>query len=91
MWKLAATGAALLAAGAVQFAAYLNRAPTLEDYLAFRCGPSEQARLIGSTGHTLASLGHCWGCFAMAIGAGLVLLALFIGLARNRRPAWHVS
>ncbi len=54
MWKLVATGAGLLVLGAVKFAAYLNRTPTLEDYLAFRCGPSEQALLTGSAGHALA-------------------------------------
>lgn len=90
MWKLAATGSALLIAGAIKFVAYLSRVPTLEDYLAFRCGPSEAARLSGSIGHTLVNWAHCWGCYAMALGAGILVLAVFRMIARPdasaRRP-----
>lgn len=91
MWKLAATGAALLIAGAVKFTAYLNRTPTLEDYLALRCGPSEQASLAGSVGHTLLSWAHCWGCYAMAAGAAMLVVALIMTLAQRRFDGWRAN
>jgi len=91
MWKLAATGAALLVAGAVKFTAYLNRTPTLEDYLAFRCGPSEQASLAGSVGHTLLSWAHCWGCYAMMAGAVMLLLGMFMALFQHRPDGWRAN
>ncbi len=89
MWKLAATGAALLIAGAVKFMAYLNRTPTLEDYLALRCGPSEQASLTGSVGHTLLNWAHCWGCYAMAAGAALMLFAMLATMVQRRPEGWQ--
>lgn len=89
MWKLAATGAALLIAGAVKFTAYLNRTPTLEDYLAFRCGPSEQASLAGSVVHTLLNWAHCWGCYAMAAGAALMLFAMLATMVQRRPDGWQ--
>lgn len=91
MWKLAAAGAALLIAGAVRFAAYLNRTPTLEDYLAFRCGPSEQMSLASAAGHTLLNWAHCWGCYAMAAGAALLLMAMLAALAQRRRDGWQAG
>ena len=91
MWKLAATGAALLIAGAVKFTAYLNRTLTLEDYLALRCGPSEQASLAGSVGHTLFSWAHCWGCYAMAAGAAMLVVALIMTLAQRRFDGWRAN
>ena len=72
MWKPAATGSALLVAGALQLAAHLNRAPTLEDYLAFRCGPPGAGQDVTALAHLLGPAGHCWGCYAMAAGAALV-------------------
>ena len=89
MWKLAATGAALLITSAVKFTAYLNRTPTLEDYLAFRCGPSEQASLVGSAGHTVLNWAHCWGCYAMAAGAAMLILAMIAALSQRRRVGWR--
>lgn len=75
MWKPAATGSALFVAGALKFAEHLNRVPTLEDYLAFRCGPSGTGQDVSALGHFLGSAGHCWGCYAMAAGAALVALS----------------
>lgn len=75
MWKLAATGGVLLIAGAAKFADHLNRVPTLEDYLAFRCGGTGMAAEPGTLGHALLSAGHCWGCYAMALGAGLLAVS----------------
>lgn len=83
MWKLAATGAVLLVAGAVRFSYFLNRTPTLEDYLAFRCGPSEAARLGVPGGHWLSAWAHCWGCPAMAAGAALLMLACVLALRQR--------
>ena len=91
MWKFAATGAALLVAGAVKFTTYLNRTPTLEDYLAFRCGLSEQASLAGSGAHTLLNWAHCWGCYAMAAGAATLLLAMFMALFQRRLVGWRAN
>jgi hypothetical protein len=75
MWKWMMSGLALLVAGSVRFAFHLNRTPTLEDYLTFRCGG--QAAGTGSAFHidALASAGHCWGCYAMAIGAAMIVAA----------------
>lgn len=74
MWKWMISGLALLVAGSVRFAFHLNRSPTLEDYLAFRCG----GQSAGSSGafhiDALASAGHCWGCYAMAIGAAMIVV-----------------
>ena len=75
MWKPAATGSALFVAGALKFAEHLNRVPTLEDYLAFRCGPSGAAQDVSALGHFLGSAGHCLGCYAMAAGAALVAVS----------------
>lgn len=75
MWKPAATGSALFVAGALKFAEHLNRIPTLEDYLAFRCGPSGAGQDVSALGHFLGSAGHCWGCYAMAAGAALVAVS----------------
>ncbi len=75
MWKLVTTGGALLIAGAAKFADHLNRVPTLEDYLAFRCGGTGSVAEPGTWGHALLSVGHCWGCFAMALGAGLLAVS----------------
>lgn len=81
MWKQAAAGAALASAGAIKFSQTLaeaGREAELAAYLAFRCGAGE----AGATGgdplaHSLLGLApHCWGCYAMAVGAGLLLFAL---------------
>lgn len=85
MWKLTAAGGMLLTGGAIRFAAFLNRVPTLEDYLAFRCGPSQVARMPLSTGHVMLDWAHCWGCYAMAAGAGILALSL-IRMAVQTRP-----
>ncbi len=77
MWKSATTGLVLLGAGAAKFTEHANRAPALEDYLAFRCGPGASALDAGTASHTLLSNLHCWGCPVMAIGAGLVAFAIF--------------
>ncbi|MEQ9505241.1 MAG: hypothetical protein RLO80_03145 [Hyphomonas sp.] len=87
MWKLAATGGVLLIAGAIRFAAFLNRVPTLEDYLAFRCGPSEAAQMSGSAGPLLLNWAHCWGCYAMVAGAGILALSMFWMAVQRRRQA----
>ena len=71
MWKWMISGLALLVAGSVRFAFHLNRTPTLEDYLAFRCG-GETAGAFHID--ALASAGHCWGCYAMAIGATMIVV-----------------
>ncbi|MFN7056686.1 hypothetical protein [Hyphomonas sp.] len=89
MWKQALAGAALTGAGALKFSQTLaeaGREAELAAYLAFRCGAAE----TGSDPLTHSLLGlapHCWGCYAMAIGAGLMLFALVRlpeRLSRNR-------
>jgi hypothetical protein len=74
MFKLAAAGLAIFLAGAIKFALHLGRSPTLEDYLALRCGGPEASESLLFP-HGLFSLAHCWGCYAMAAGAALLALA----------------
>lgn len=76
MWKIAALGAGLAAAGAVKFNATLaeaGRQATLQDYLAMRCAGVAET----TAGHSVLaqSLMHCWGCYAMAAGAAFLLFA----------------
>jgi hypothetical protein len=91
MWKPAATGSALFGAGAIRFSEHLNRVPTLDDYLAFRCGLSGAAQDGSALGHMLTSAGHCWGCYSMAAGAALVAVSAWrwarkpASVARPRR------
>lgn len=75
MSKLAAAGLAIFVAGAIKFALHLGRTPSLEDYLAFRCGGADTA---GSAllNHSVLNWAHCWGCYAMVAGAALLVLAL---------------
>ncbi len=87
MWKTAATGGVLLIAGAARLAEHINRAPTLQDYLAFRCGSDSQAFGPGTLDHTLLSIGHCWGCYAMALGAALLLFAALRATHPARKSA----
>ncbi len=84
MWRTAATGGVLLIAGAAKFAEHLNRVPTLQDYLAFRCGAANPAFEPGTLGHTLLSPGHCWGCYAMALGAGLLAVSVWQAIRRGQ-------
>ncbi len=88
MLKIAAAGGALIVAGGTQLAHHLNRPMTLVDYLAFRCGTADTSLATGATGHALSALGHCWGCYAMAIGAGLLAFAAWraLGLQRPGSP-----
>jgi hypothetical protein len=81
---------AVFLAGAVRFALPLGRSPTLEDYLAFRCagsGGADSAVLP----EALLSLGHCWGCPAMAAGAGLMVWAAVLAVFSGQRRAggWY--
>jgi len=77
---------AVFLAGAVRFALAPGRSPTLEDYLAFRCaggGGADSAVLP----EALVSLGHCWGCPAMAAGAGLMVWAAVSPALSGQRRA----
>jgi hypothetical protein len=78
MLRQAAAGAAIAAAGAIKFSQTLaeaGREGELAAYLALRCGAGE----AGASAVTHSPLGlalHCWGCYALAVGAGLALFAL---------------
>lgn len=74
MLKWMFSGAALLVVGAIKFALYLGRTPTLEDYLAFRCGASTNAASGALHVDGLLPFAHCWGCYAMAAGAAILLV-----------------
>jgi len=87
MWKSATTGLVLLAAGGAKFAEHASRAPTLDDYLAFRCGRGASALDAGTASHMMLSDLHCWGCPAMAIGAGLVAFAAVRAVRPSPRRA----
>lgn len=84
MFKLAAAGLAIFLAGAIKFALHLGRSPTLEDYLAFRCGGPEASESL-LLPHALFSLAHCWGCYAMAAGAALMAWMAVSQLASARK------
>lgn len=86
MFKLAAAGLAIFLAGAIKFALHLGRSPTLEDYLAFRCGGPEASESL-LLPHALFSLAHCWGCYAMAAGAALMAWVAVSQLASARKQA----
>ncbi|MFN3314401.1 MAG: hypothetical protein ACK46Q_13170 [Hyphomonas sp.] len=90
MWKLAITGAALTAAGAGKFSQTLaeaGRQAQLADFLAFRCGGvSPLPGTHGADSLMLAGL-HCWGCYAMLGGAGLMAFAVWQGLRRATTAA----
>lgn len=75
MWTFAVTGSTLFIAGALKFAGHLNRTPTLEDYLAFRCGPAGAAMETSLFAQPALASGHCWGCYAMSAGAVFASLA----------------
>lgn len=84
MWKIAALGTALAAAGAVKFnthLAELGRQATLQDYLAMRCGSVAP----GGAAHDIQAqaLMHCWGCYVMAAGAAILFFAAW---TRTCRP-----
>lgn len=81
MWNFAVTGSVLLIAGALRTAKYLNRTPTLEDYLAFRCVPAGAAPDTDMLAQAAHVFGHCWGCYAMASGAAFVAFAVWRCLA----------
>lgn len=87
MLKVAATGATLIVAGSVQFAHHLNRPPALADYLAFRCGAADPAAGQGPLGEVLHAAGHCWGCYAMAIGAALIAISVWRAFGARRLPS----
>ena len=79
MWKTTALGSALVATGAVKFNSHLaelGRQATLQDYLAMRCGG---VALPGAETHDVMALAamHCWGCYAMAVGVGMLGFALW--------------
>ena len=86
MFKLAAAGLAIFLAGAIKFALDLGRSPTLEDYLAFRCGGPEASESL-LLPYALFSLAHCWGCYAMAAGAALMVWVAVSQLASTRKQA----
>lgn len=86
MWKIVLTGLALFAAGCVKQAehmAELGRKATLESFLALRCGGEASASVM--PGIDAASALHCWGCYAMAAGAAMVVFAGYAKLASPRR------
>lgn len=86
MWKFVLTGLALFAAGWVKQAehvAELGREATLESFLALRCGGEASASAI--PGIETASALHCWGCYAMAAGAAMVLFAGYAELTSRRK------
>jgi hypothetical protein len=89
MLKFLIAGAALFVAGALKLTEevrLLGRTPTLEDYLAFRCGGSEAAALTGSHGDLASVLFHCWGCYAMAAGAAIIAASLMTRFLAPRSP-----
>lgn len=90
MWRYLTAGALLFAAGALKLTEQvrlMGRTPTLEDYLAFRCGTGDEAALVTAHGDLASVLLHCWGCYAMAAGAALVAASLIRRAAATRLAA----
>lgn len=82
MWKLAATGTALAATGAVKFTSELSEAgrqATLHDFLAMRCAGGAPLPAPGAETSDMMALAamHCWGCYAMAAGVAILAFALW--------------
>lgn len=86
MFKLAAAGLAIFVAGAIKSTLHLGRQPSLEDYLAFRCGGAGLSESV-LLNHSVLSWAHCWGCYAMAAGAALLALALLQRVLERRATA----
>lgn len=89
MLKIASAGVAVLVSGALQLAHSLDRPLALAEYLAFRCGSEDSAFGPGTIGHAVLAAGHCWGCFAVATGAGLVVFAAWRALRPAHQNARH--
>lgn len=83
MPRLIAAALVSVVVGSVRFAQHLNRPMTLDDYLAFRCAPGDAAIGPGGFGHAILSAAHCWGCYAMVVGVGLLVFAAW---RHNRIP-----
>jgi hypothetical protein len=75
----------LIVAGALKFRSHQSRAPALEDYLAFRCGPGDVAAVTSDAGHFLAAAAHCWGCYAMTAGAALLVVLASKSVRKSAR------
>jgi len=79
VWKWASLGVALFMVGALKFEAHLaelGRQATLQDYLMMRCFDATQPGLAGAShGFMQHAVLHCWGCYAMAAGAAIMVLA----------------
>lgn len=81
MWKYAAFGAALIAAGSVRLNSHLaelGREAALRDFLSVRCGGAP----LPGVGHMandglLLAVAHCWGCYAMAAGVAILVFAVW--------------
>jgi len=89
MWKQVATGTALLIAGIGRITEHSARIMTLEDYLAFRCGPDGLNPGTSWLSPFLLSQEHCWGCAALAIGAGILVFNGWKLVRRTNVAAWQ--
>lgn len=90
MLRYLTAGTLLFAAGALKLTEQvrlMERTPTLEDYLAFRCGTGDEAALVTAHGDLASVLFHCWGCYAMAAGAAIVVAGLLRQMAATRLAA----
>ena len=91
MWKWAVLGAGLIVTGAVKFSdhlAALGRQARLEDYLALRClGGAEAEMAAGAHAVWAHALMHCWGCYAMVVGAAMLVFSLASLVRPARAPA----
>ncbi|MFN7179534.1 hypothetical protein [Hyphomonas sp.] len=90
MWRYLTAGTLLLVTGALKMTGevrLMGRAPTLEDYLAFRCGAGDEAALVTAHGDLASVLFHCWGCYAMAAGAAILAAGLIRQAASARLAA----
>ena len=70
--RLILIGAGALGAGLAKMRAHMASA---DPFAAFWCRtPAGETGLVASGGEWLA-FGHCWGCYAAALGAGMLALA----------------
>lgn len=83
-------GTLLFVAGALKLTEQvqlMRLTPTLEDYIAFRCGTGDEAALMTAHGDVASVLLHCWGCYAIGIGAAIVVWGLLRQMAAARLAA----
>lgn len=80
----ALAGLGMFGAGALKLRQHMASA---DPFAAYWCRTPGADGALGGAGGEWLALGHCWGCYAMAIGAAMLGLAAWRALQSPRRPA----